>query len=243
MAENRLSGAERIAVANHAATCSSCRDVISALMGWDPASATPLTEGATIDRYVIESRLGAGGMGVVYAARDPDLGRRVAVKLVRAGDDDERLRREAQALAKLSHPNVVAVHDVGKHGDQLFIAMALVEGADLRRWLRTSPAVTDILRHLLAAGRGLAAAHAAGLIHRDLKPDNIFVSDTGQASSAISVSRVRSTTPSRRRVPPMTRRRHRSSPSPEWCSARRATWRRSNTMASRRPRPISSASA
>ncbi len=176
-------------MANHAASCSSCREVISALLGMQSTSGTTprardaaqLAPGAHVDRYVIEERLGAGGMGVVYAARDPELGRRVAVKLVRPGADEERLRREAQALARLSHPNVVAVHDVGTHDDQIFVAMALVEGANLRQWLRTPRTIVEILRHLVDAGRGLAAAHDAGLIHRDLKPDNIFVSDAGQA--------------------------------------------------------------
>jgi tetratricopeptide (TPR) repeat protein len=188
---------ERAAVANHAAGCQSCHEVISALMGTEggvpveigtaPTAGdrtgilTELAPGARVDRYVIESTLGAGGMGVVYAALDPDLGRRVAVKLLRAGAADDRLRREAQALARLSHPNVVSVYDVGTHDGQIFVAMALVEGANLRAWLRTPRPVQQTLRHLIAAGRGLAAAHAAGLIHRDLKPDNIFVSDAGHA--------------------------------------------------------------
>jgi len=191
-----LPHSERAAIANHAAACPSCHELISALLGSgsssgadgtvatlpsETADPSQLLPGAQIDRYVIESRLGAGGMGVVYVARDPDLGRRVALKVLRAGAPDHRLLREAQSLARLSHPNVVAVHDVGAHDGQTFIAMALVEGANLRKWLATERPVVEILRHLAAAGRGLAAAHAAGLIHRDLKPDNIFISDGGQA--------------------------------------------------------------
>jgi len=178
---------ERAAIANHAASCPSCHHVISALMGWQVVTAggarnpMRLVAGDHVDRYVIEAVLGAGGMGVVYAARDPDLGRRVAVKLLRVGTDDERLKREAQALARLSHPNVVAVHDVGVHDGQIFVAMALVAGSNLRQWLGTPRPVAERLRHLLAAGRGLAAAHAAGLVHRDLKPDNVFISDDGHA--------------------------------------------------------------
>ncbi|HUQ04086.1 MAG TPA: serine/threonine-protein kinase [Kofleriaceae bacterium] len=191
LASDGLSGPERAAVANHAAACDSCRELISALLGLAETSSTQprapapaqLTPGSHVDRYIIEARLGVGGMGVVYAARDPELGRRVAIKLLHPGAEKERLRREAQALARLSHPNVVAVHDVGEHGGDLFVAMALVEGANLRQWLRTSRpsrSVAEVFGHLVAAGRGLAAAHAAGLLHRDLKPDNIFVSDEGQ---------------------------------------------------------------
>jgi formylglycine-generating enzyme required for sulfatase activity len=137
--------------------------------------------GDRVDRYVIDAVLGRGGMGVVYRARDPELGRAVAIKVLRPGAaGGERLRREAQALAKLSHPNVVTVYDVGTHEGQPFIAMALIEGDTLRHWLTTPRTPEAVLQVLLAAGRGLAAAHEVGLIHRDLKPDNVFVSHTGQ---------------------------------------------------------------
>ena len=186
LVDDALPVAARAAVANHAAECEACHALLSALWATAASPTAPAARqeerraGDRVDRYVIEARLGAGGMGVVYAAHDPELGRKVAIKLVRAGADDERLRREAQALARLAHPNVVAVHDVGTCDGQVFIAMALVEGQNLRRWLATPRPVDAILRHLVAAGRGLAAAHAAGLIHRDLKPDNIFVSATGE---------------------------------------------------------------
>ncbi len=134
-----------------------------------------------VDRYVIKRRLGAGGMGVVYVAHDPDLGRDLAIKMLRRGTSAERLRREAQALARLSHPNVVTVHDVGEHEGQVFVAMELVDGLNLREWLATPRATRDVLRVLCQAARGIIAAHAAELIHRDLKPDNIFVARGGDA--------------------------------------------------------------
>ncbi len=150
--------------------------------GTPPVSDRPthlLSAGASIDRYVIERHLGAGGMGIVYVARDPALDRRVAIKLLHRGASAARLRREAKALAKLDHPNVVDVYDVGVHEDQSFVAMALVEGANLREWGSVRRPVRTLIRALVDVGRGVAAAHAAGLIHRDLKPDNVFVSTSG----------------------------------------------------------------
>jgi len=149
------------------------------------AGAGSLAPGTAVDRYVIERRLGAGAMGVVYAARDPQLDRQVAIKLLRGRDDDEGLRarllREAQALARVDHANVVAVHDVGPYDGQVFVAMELVRGDTLRAWLAKPRAWRDVLAVVVAAGRGLAAAHAAGLVHRDFKPDNVLVGDDGVA--------------------------------------------------------------
>jgi tetratricopeptide (TPR) repeat protein len=144
-----------------------------------------LERGQAIDRYVVLGLVGRGGMGEVYAAYDPELDRKVAIKLLRArGDPTEgrtRLLREAQAIAKLQHPNVVVVFDVGTFGDGIFMAMEFVEGRTVTAWLeagrRTQREILDVY---LAAGRGLAAAHAAGLVHRDFKPDNVMVTTDGQ---------------------------------------------------------------
>jgi tetratricopeptide (TPR) repeat protein/tRNA A-37 threonylcarbamoyl transferase component Bud32 len=135
-------------------------------------------------RYSIEQLLGAGGMGAVYAAYDRELKRRVALKVLRpesrTGSADEALQREAQAMARLSHPNVVGVYDVGRLEDgRVFVAMELVEGTSLRKWLSVPRPPREILGKFLDAGRGLAAAHQAGLIHRDFKPDNVLVADNG----------------------------------------------------------------
>jgi len=150
--------------------------------------APPLPPGTAVGRYVVVECIGAGGMGVVYLARDPELGRRVALKLVRADGASSpsssgraRLLREAQAMAQLSHPNVITVHDVGTFSDGVFLAMELIEGGTLADWFRGKERswreVVDILRR---AGDGLAAAHAAGFVHRDFKPDNVLVGDDGR---------------------------------------------------------------
>ena len=127
-----------------------------------------------IGRYVLLERIGAGGVGIVYAAWDPVLSRRVALKLLRSGtgESQERLVREAQAMARLSHPNVVQVFDAGIVDERAFVAMDFVDGGTLRAWLKETRAHAEILDVFLQAARGLAAAHAAALVHRDFKPEN-----------------------------------------------------------------------
>ncbi|MCE9668559.1 serine/threonine-protein kinase [Myxococcus stipitatus] len=140
-----------------------------------------------VGRYLLLKQLGEGGMGVVYAAYDPDLDRKVALKLLHPGkqhDTEEaraRLLREAQAMARVSHPNVIPVFDVGMWGDQVFVAMELVDGGTLSSWLKSGRrSWREILERYVAAGRGLEAAHAAGLVHRDFKPANVLVSRAGR---------------------------------------------------------------
>jgi tetratricopeptide (TPR) repeat protein len=147
-----------------------------------------LPRGTALGRYLVLEPIGAGGMGSVYAAYDPELDRKVALKLLHAGQPTEgssggqtRLVREAQAMARLSHPNVAAVYDVGTVGDRVFLAMELVEGVTLRAWLKQRKRPhREVLETVLAAGHGLAAAHASGLVHRDFKPDNVLVGEDGR---------------------------------------------------------------
>jgi tetratricopeptide (TPR) repeat protein len=145
-----------------------------------------LERGACVGRYIIVDQLGSGGMGVVYKAFDPELGRTVALKLLKTepggtGGQRDRLLREAQALARLSHPNVIAVHDVGTFQADVFVAMEFVEGQSMREWLKRKPrSQRALLDVFLAAGQGLVAAHRASLVHRDFKPDNVIVGNDGR---------------------------------------------------------------
>jgi tetratricopeptide (TPR) repeat protein len=150
-----------------------------------PTTTAPSDTGETMKagrwgRYEVLGQLGAGGMGIVFEAHDPTLRRKVALKLLQPkhneGGGAKRLALEAQAMAKLSHPNVVTVFEIDRVGDQVYVAMELVAGTTLRGWLRESPrSWREIVEMFVAAGRGLAAAHAAGLIHRDFKPDNVLL--------------------------------------------------------------------
>ncbi|NVB41778.1 serine/threonine protein kinase [Pseudenhygromyxa sp. WMMC2535] len=138
-----------------------------------------------VGRFVIQHPLGSGGMGTVYLAEDEELGRLVALKLVRydriSTAAQARLRREAKALAKLAHPNVVQVFEVGEHEGLLFVAMEYIEGQSLRAWLDAEPRAWEaIVAVFEQAAQGLAAAHAAGLVHRDFKPDNVIVGKDGR---------------------------------------------------------------
>jgi eukaryotic-like serine/threonine-protein kinase len=135
----------------------------------------------TIGRYVVLDRLGAGGMGIVYAAWDPGLDRRVAIKVLFASRHHEDELAEARALARFSHPDVVSIYDAGTIDGRVWIAMELLDGLTLDRWARAhGRSWQGILRVLVAAGRGLAAVHEAGLVHRDVKPSNVFVADDGR---------------------------------------------------------------
>ncbi len=160
----------------------------------DPETGAKETGGSrapprAVGRYLVERELGSGGMGSVYVADDPELGRKVAIKLIRPeGRETDpsrnraRLLREAQALARLMHPNVVAIHDVGTFEAQVFIAMEYVEGSTLTDWLAAERRTwSEIVSAFVQAGRGLEAAHAQGIVHRDFKPDNVWIGKDGRA--------------------------------------------------------------
>ena len=167
----------------------------------EPVPAARFAAGQSLGRYVILELVGSGGVGEVYAAYHPELDRKVAIKFLRprkenglpSGHAKIRMMREAQVIAKLSHPNVVVVHDVGLHEDTVFLVMEFIDGGTVSEWLKTEARPwREVLRVFIAAGRGLAAAHAASLIHRDFKPDNVMldkhghvrVTDFGLARSA-----------------------------------------------------------
>ncbi|WNG50868.1 tetratricopeptide repeat protein [Archangium minus] len=191
-----LSEQHRAHVLAHVEHCADCQWVLAAGEGAQ-ALASPsealaeerspplLAPGSSVSRYVVRERLGSGAMGVVYSADDPELGRRVALKVLRPEGHhreelQQRLLREAQSLARLSHPNVVTLYDVGTYGDGIFLAMELVDGTTLAEWMKHPRPWRDVLRVFFDAGRGLAAAHSAGLVHRDFKPANVLLGRDGR---------------------------------------------------------------
>ncbi|HSZ82465.1 MAG TPA: serine/threonine-protein kinase [Polyangia bacterium] len=195
--EGHLDAASIAEVEAHAKGCALCQRLVDAALAMvAPRSVTEaatspraprlatLARGGSFGRYTVLELAGRGGMSDVYAAYDPSLDRKIALKLLHgsagAGLGQERLLREAKAIAKLSHPNVVVVHEVGNFEGRLFIAMEFLSGATLKDWLAEAPRTRAAIQEVFAqAARGLSAAHAVGLVHRDFKPQNVMVTRDG----------------------------------------------------------------
>jgi tetratricopeptide (TPR) repeat protein/tRNA A-37 threonylcarbamoyl transferase component Bud32 len=187
--ERLLPAADHERVARHLDDCEACLAIACAAAqspGTDDRE--PAAVGEVVGRYALVELIGRGGMGSVYVAHDPQLDRKVALKLVRSAryaqrDVKDRLSREARAMAKVTHAHVVTVYDAGELDDGVFIAMELVDGQTLARWLTTTPRTwREVVRVFVDVGRGLHAAHAVGVVHRDFKPENVLVDRTGRAA-------------------------------------------------------------
>ncbi len=195
--QGQLEEATRRALRVHLKGCERCRkaivEALAVLHEGDTLPAIPLPASRRAGRYELKDILGIGAMGVVYSALDPELGRRVAVKILRppsaqasgAAIRDElrqRFVRESRSLARVVHPNVVSIFDVGETGDAVFIVMELVDGGTLRDWLDAERrSLDEIVQVFEQIGRGLAAVHKAGLVHRDFKPENALLGRDGRA--------------------------------------------------------------
>ncbi|HLL22263.1 MAG TPA: serine/threonine-protein kinase, partial [Kofleriaceae bacterium] len=198
LVEGALGDASLASIERHVDTCEQCAAVLAGLGALDSAASRPRVVG----RYQLDRRIGGGGMGEVWAAWDPQLRRDIAVKLVKPeraddGRERERLKREARALARLGHPNVLAVYDVGETEDEVFIATELVVGDTLASRGGANAEWHGLVKLYAQAARGLAAAHAAGLVHRDIKPANLLIGTDGRVRVADFGLAVRAATPRR----------------------------------------------
>lgn len=176
LVEGRLAPPVLAAVDEHIDSCTSCREVVTLVAS---SRRRELAPGDVLGRYEIQELLGAGAMGRVYAAYERALDRRVAIKVL-IEEDGDRLVEEARAMARLNHPNVVTVHEVATGESGAYVVMELVSGASLRSWVSSPRPWREVVRVLTDVARGLAAVHAAGVVHRDVKPDNMIVDRDGR---------------------------------------------------------------